>query len=80
MCGAMKNAFFYARVQSDHQQPACRIANLLQCGSSEPLMRAIRQELRVALDDYVDRGVVIPTKGQDAEFHKWVTEIILMSG
>ena len=35
---------------------------------------------QVALDDYVDRGVVIPTKGQDAEFHKRVTEIILMSG
>ena len=38
--------FFFARVQSDHHQPACRIVNPSQCGSSEPFMRATRQELR----------------------------------
>ena len=38
--------FFYARVPSGHQQPACRTANPSPWGCSEPLMGAIRQELR----------------------------------
>ena len=46
MFGAMVNIFFFARVQSDHHQPACRVVNPSQCGSSEPFMKAIRQELR----------------------------------
>ena len=32
---------------------------------------------QVALDAYVDRGVVTPTKGQDAEFYTRVHEISL---
>ena len=33
-----------------------------------------------ALDGYVDRGIVTPTKDQDAEFHKRVHEIVLILG
>ena len=35
---------------------------------------------QVALNGYVDRGVVTPTKDQDTEFHKRVHEMILISG
>ena len=47
MFGAMKNVFFYARLQSDHHQPACRIVNPSQCGSSRA---------QVTLDDFVVRA------------------------
>ena len=38
--------FFHAHIPSEHRQPACTTMSPLLCGSSEPLMRAIRQELR----------------------------------
>ena len=38
--------FFHARTSSHHHQPACKMVNPSQYGSSKPLMGAIRQELR----------------------------------
>ena len=38
--------FFHARTSSHHHQPACKMVSPSQYGSSEPLMGAIRQELR----------------------------------
>ena len=38
--------FFHAHIPSEHRQPACTTVSPLLCGSSEPLMRAIRQELK----------------------------------
>ena len=39
--------FLYPRVPSEHRQPAYRVVRPSPCGSSEPLMGAIRQELRL---------------------------------
>ena len=38
--------FFYACIPSEHRYPACTLASPSLCSSPEPLMGAIRQELR----------------------------------
>ena len=45
MLGGEK-CFFYERFPGDHQQPACTTASPSPCGSSEPLLVVIREELR----------------------------------
>ena len=75
-CG--EECFFFARVQSDHHQPACKIVNPSQCDSSKPLVRAIRQELRshsMILWSVLDRAAHLTPPPQGFE-KSWRSQIL----
>ena len=65
--------FFYARTSSHHHLPACKMVHPSRWFAGA-LDGSDTSRTQVALDGYVDRGVVTQTKGQDAEFHERVQE------